>query len=69
MQYGKDKSYCLCSTDSISWDIEGGYLDSSPTLKSGVKNITFEYQEDLDEGAERDAGYVYGPATPGMFTI
>jgi outer membrane receptor for ferrienterochelin and colicins len=30
----------------------------------GVKNIFNSYQKDLDLGALRDAGYVYGPSTP-----
>lgn len=30
----------------------------------GIKNITDEYQGDLDQGANRDAGYVYGPRFP-----
>lgn len=52
-----------------SWDINGGFLDNSLALKVGVKNITDEYQEDLDQGFERDAGYVYGPAAPRLFTL
>ena len=30
----------------------------------GAKNVTNEYQQDLDQGAFRDAGYVYGPRFP-----
>ena len=30
----------------------------------GAKNLTNAYQGDLDQGAERDAGYVYGPRFP-----
>ncbi len=33
-------------------------------VKLGVKNIFNEYQNDLDEGLYRDAGYVYGPRYP-----
>ncbi len=36
-------------------------------LKLGVKNITNAYQDDFDKGADRDAGYVYGPANPRMY--
>ena len=36
------------------------------TFKLGVKNLTDEYQNDLDRGIDRDAGYVYGPAVPRM---
>jgi len=53
----------------ISWDIEGGVFDNALTMKTGIKNITNEFQEDLDLGPERDAGYVYGPGTPRTFTI
>jgi outer membrane receptor for ferrienterochelin and colicins len=34
------------------------------TLTVGCKNITDEYQEDVDQGPDRDAGYVYGPRYP-----
>lgn len=40
--------------------------DGNTKLKLGVKNITDEYQDDLDSGIDRDAGYIYGPATPRM---
>lgn len=33
-------------------------------LAVGGRNLSNEYQEDLDQGAERDAGYVYGPRMP-----
>lgn len=33
-------------------------------LFSGVQNIFNAYQNDFDEGANRDAGYVYGPIRP-----
>ncbi|MCE5249716.1 TonB-dependent receptor [bacterium] len=35
-------------------------------LKVGIKNITDTYQDDLDRGIDRDAGYIYGPSTPRM---
>lgn len=34
------------------------------TLYTGVQNLFDSYQRDLDRGAERDAGYVYGPSRP-----
>jgi outer membrane receptor for ferrienterochelin and colicins len=37
---------------------------SALVLKLGAKNLTDEYQEDLDRGPDRDAGYVYGPRFP-----
>lgn len=43
-------------------------LSSEPTTKLrvavGGRNITDEYQADLDQGPDRDAGYVYGPRFP-----
>ncbi len=30
----------------------------------GVNNIFEAYQDDFDQGADRDSGYIYGPATP-----
>ena len=35
-----------------------------PKLSFGVKNVTNEYQEDLDKGAGRDPAYVFGPINP-----
>jgi len=35
-------------------------------INIGIKNITDEFQDDLDKGVDRDAGYVYGPMTPRM---
>ena len=33
-------------------------------INAGVKNILDHFQRDLDQGMDRDAGYIYGPATP-----
>ena len=33
-------------------------------LFAGLQNIFNSYQNDFDRGAERDAGYVYGPLRP-----
>jgi outer membrane receptor for ferrienterochelin and colicins len=38
-------------------------------LTGGVKNIFNSYQQDLDKGALRDAGYVYGPSLPRSFFV
>lgn len=35
----------------------------------GVQNIFNSYQNDFDSGADRDAGYVYGPMRPRTFFI
>lgn len=44
-------------------------LFKSVTLQvnAGVQNIFNAYQRDLDRGADRDAGYVYGPNSPRSF--
>jgi outer membrane receptor for ferrienterochelin and colicins len=34
------------------------------TVFTGVDNITDQYQEDLPVGADRPAGYLYGPSKP-----
>ncbi len=33
-------------------------------LHTGVNNIFNQYQSDFDQGADRDAGYIYGPMMP-----
>lgn len=33
-------------------------------INGGVKNIFNAYQNDFDKGADRDAGYIYGPSLP-----
>lgn len=33
-------------------------------LNCGVQNLFQSYQKDFDKGAERDAGYIYGPGIP-----
>ncbi|GAG60535.1 unnamed protein product, partial [marine sediment metagenome] len=37
------------------------------SIFTGVHNLLNSYQEDLDKGADRDSGYVYGPAMPRSF--
>lgn len=36
-------------------------------INVGVKNILDHFQRDLDQGKDRDAGFIYGPATPRTF--
>lgn len=53
----------------FEWDIKLCYdipLYKHYTLEinAGVKNILDHFQRDLDQGMDRDAGYIYGPATP-----
>ncbi|HSV99992.1 MAG TPA: TonB-dependent receptor [Sedimentisphaerales bacterium] len=63
---GEDR---LETTDSfLTWDVSLSkrlvFKKSELTAQVGVKNLTDEYQNDLDEGPDRDAGYVYGPRMP-----
>ena len=37
--------------------------------KVGIHNVLDDYQDDLEKGAGRDAGYVYGPRFPRTFFI
>ena len=36
-------------------------------LNAGVQNIFNKYQDDLDQGINRDPGYIYGPGNPRTF--
>ncbi len=38
-------------------------------LFGGIQNLFDSYQEDFDVGAERDAGYIYGPIRPRTFFL
>ena len=38
-------------------------------LFGGVQNILNSYQDDFDTGADRDAGYIYGPINPRTFFV
>lgn len=56
----------------FEWDVKLCYdipLYKHYTLEvnAGVKNLLDHFQRDLDKGMDRDAGYVYGPATPRTF--
>lgn len=50
----------------VAYDIK---LSNNSTLQvnAGVKNIFNSYQSDFDKGADRDAGYIYGPGLPRTF--
>ena len=62
----------LESTSSfLTWDVSVSRKFSvgknKLTVLAGVKNLTDEYQGDLDRGPDRDAGDVYGPRFPRTF--
>ena len=39
------------------------------TVTAGAKNLTDEYQADLDQGPDRDSAYVYGPRLPRTYQV
>lgn len=53
---------------AISYDIKAG-KGLILQLKCGVNNILDSFQNDFDQGADRDAGYIYGPIQPRTFYI
>ncbi len=62
------------SSTFARWDFEVAYkhfIDKDIFVKPyiGMKNILNSFQDDLDKGAERDAGYVYGPRVPRTFVV
>lgn len=38
-------------------------------INAGVSNIFNSYQNDFDKGAQRDSGYIYGPALPRSLNV
>ena len=36
-------------------------------VNAGMKNVLDQYQKDLDFGATKDAGYIYGPSVPRLY--
>ena len=52
----------------VAYDIK---LANNSTLQfnGGVKNVFNSYQDDFDQGADRDAGYIYGPSLPRTFFL
>ena len=43
--------------------------ESTVNIFIGAHNLFDSYQKDLDKGADRDSGYVYGPAKPRSFYV
>jgi outer membrane receptor for ferrienterochelin and colicins len=38
--------------------------DYTLQINGGIQNIFQSYQNDFDQGTDRDSGYMYGPGTP-----
>lgn len=64
------------SDSFVAWDASvskrfklGSSKSDNLKLTAGVRNFTNEYQDDLDQGVDRDAGYTYGPRFPRTFFV
>ncbi|GJM63936.1 TonB-dependent receptor [Persicobacter diffluens] len=59
--------------DFFTQNIKLSYIfefnSSRLTLEGGVQNIFNQFQNDFDQGEDRDAGYVYGPLKPRTYFI
>lgn len=42
---------------------------NKPASQKADSIVLNSFQDDLDEGADRDAGYIYGPRIPRMFIV
>ena len=65
-----------CSPSFLTVDVSvskkfpfGQEPTSNVEITLGGKNMTGEYQEDLDQGPQRDAGYTYGPRFPRSYLL
>ena len=45
------------------------YRNYSLEVNAGVKNLLDHYQNDIDHGMNKDAGYIYGPFTPRSYFV
>lgn len=73
---GIDEPVLERSPTFLTWDARLAKTFSSRSEPStqwrialGARNLTDEYQDDLDQGPQRDAGYVYGPRYPQSFYV
>ena len=69
--------FCLpvrfCLPSFLTWDLSLAKTvtvnEQELRLSAGVKNIFNDYQDDLDQGPNRDSTYVYGPRFPRLFHV
>ena len=38
-------------------------------VNAGIKNILNNFQNDIDQGVDRDASYIYGPSLPRTYFV
>ena len=43
------------------------YKQTVLQLNAGIQNLFDSYQDDFDQGSDRDSGYIYGPGLPRSF--
>ena len=51
----------------LDFDLEFGPTMPELEIQFGIQNLFDSYQNDFDQGPDRDAGYVYGPGRPRTF--
>jgi outer membrane receptor for ferrienterochelin and colicins len=54
---------------SVSRRFDLGARGTKLRLQIGARNLTDEFQNDIDQGAYRDSAYVYGPRYPRSFYL
>ncbi|MDY6205964.1 MAG: TonB-dependent receptor [Prevotella sp.] len=69
---GVDKPVAVNTPSFLTLNIKLSYdiavsQQTAMQLNGGIQNLTNAYQKDFDKGWARDAGYIYGPATPRCF--
>ena len=61
------------SPSMVTWDVAVSRIfdvhGSEIEVSAGLKNIFNNFQDDLDQGPDRDSAYVYGPRFPRQFQI
>ena len=45
------------------------YKSVTLQLNAGIQNIFEAYQNDFDQGKDRDSKYIYGPGTPRSYFV
>jgi outer membrane receptor for ferrienterochelin and colicins len=54
---------------SLSRSIKLNSFSKAVTFTVGARNLTDEYQDDIDQGPRRDSSYTYGPRFPRSFYV
>lgn len=65
--YERSETFLILDVSIAKTFVVPGTDGHEARLTVGVKNVTNDFQDDFDEGPDRDAGYVYGPRAPQTF--